>query len=168
MGHEVVVRAERPGDAPSIRDIHEASFPTAAEAILVDLLREMGHLPVSLVATVEDSVVGHVAFSPVHASFGAAGLGLAPVAVSPEWRRQGIASALVSAGLRACAAQGCSWVVVLGDPAFYARFGFSAASEFGLSDEYGGGIAFRVIELVEHACPHGGGTVRYGAEFAAL
>jgi putative acetyltransferase len=168
VGHDVIVRAEKAADVLSIRSIHEASFPTSAEAILVDLLRELGHMPVSLVATVDDSVVGHVAFSPVRTSAGAAGLGLAPVAVSPEFRRRGIGSALVSAGLRACAAEGCSWVVVLGDPAFYGRFGFSAASEFGLNDEYGGGDAFQAIELVEHSSPPGGGTVSYGPEFAAL
>ena len=163
-----MVRAERRGDADSVRDVHEASFPSSAEAILVDLLRETDHLPVSIVATVDDVVVGHVAFSPVRVPSGASGLGLAPLAVLPEFRRRGIASALVSAGLRACAEAGWPWVAVLGDPAFYSRFGFAPASEFGLCDEYGGENAFQVVELVEHGIPRNAGTVSYGPEFAAL
>ena len=59
-------------------------------------------------------------------------------------------------------------MAVLGDPAFYSRFGFAPASEFGLCDEYGGESAFQVVELVEHGIPRNAGTVSYGPEFAAL
>ncbi len=81
------VRPEQPGDAEAIRGVHGASFPTPAEARLVDLLRQAGHLSVSLVAVLDDTVVGHVAFSPVTVATGAAGVGLAPVAVLERHRR---------------------------------------------------------------------------------
>jgi putative acetyltransferase len=163
----VAIHSERPGDAAAIHAVHAASFPTDAEARLVDLLRFAGRLPVSLVAEIGDEVVGHVAFSPVTAASGAVGVGLAPVAVAERYRRRGIAAALVRAGLEACRAAGFGWAVVMGEPAYYSRFGFRPASEFGLSDEYGGGPAFQAIELVPGALPVGAGLVRYAPEFAA-
>lgn len=168
VASELTVRPERIGDAPAIRRVLSASFPSAAEAALVDLLRDAGNLTVSLVALVDDVVVGHVAFSPVRTHDGRAGLGLAPVAVVSEARSRGVGSALVRAGLVACQDAGCGWVVVLGDPGFYVGFGFAPASDFGLCDQYGGGSAFQVLELTEGTLPVGAGLVCYGPEFASL
>jgi putative acetyltransferase len=164
----VAIHPERPGDVAAVHAVHTASFPTDVEARLVDLLRSAGRLPVSLVAEIGDAVVGHVAFSPVTTASGAIGVGLAPVAVVESHRRQGIAAALVRAGLEACRAAGFGWAVVMGEAAYYSRFGFRPASEFGLSDEYGGGPAFQAIELVPGALPLGAGLVRYAPEFAAV
>jgi putative acetyltransferase len=162
------VRAERSGDAAAIRAIHLASFPTDAEARLVELLRHAGRLTASLVAVNAGAVVAHVAFSPVTVDNGAVGVGLAPVAVVEEHRRQGIAAALIHAGLAVCRQAGCGWAVVLGEPAYYGRFGFCAAADVGLADEYGGGRAFQALELVAGALPVGGGLVRYAPEFTAV
>jgi putative acetyltransferase len=164
----VLIRPERPGDAARIHAVRAAAFPTAAEARLVDQLRAAGHLRVSLVAEVGDVMVGHVAFSPVAASSGAAGAGLAPISVVDSYRRQGIAAGLIRDGLQACREAGFGWVVVLGQSTYYSRFGFRAASEFGLSDEYRGGSAFQALELVRGTLPVGGGLVRYAREFATL
>ena len=163
-----VVRPEQPGDVAAIHAVHAASFPTGAEARLVSLLREAEQLPVSLVAETDGAIVGHVAFSPVSAANGAVGVGLAPVAVLASHRRQGIAARLIEAGLAACRSAGFGWAAVLGEPAYYSRFGFRPASAFGLSDEYGGGPAFQVIELVPDGLPSGVGLVRYAPEFASL
>jgi putative acetyltransferase len=163
-----IVRPERAIDAAAIGEVLTASFPTDAEVRLVELLREAGHLPVSLVAEVDGAVVGHVAFSPVSTGDGAVGVGLAPVAVLPGHRRHGIAAALVTAGLSACASLGYGWAVVLGDPSYYSRFGFDAAMKSGLVDEYDGGEAFQAAALTGGAIPAGGGLVRYGPEFACL
>ena len=162
------VHPERPGDAEAIHAVHAASFPTEAEARLVGLLRAAGRLPVSLVAEVGGAVVGHIAFSPVTAASGAVGAGLAPVAVAEPHRRQGVAAELVRLGLEACRIAGFGWVVVMGEPAYYSRFGFRPAAEFGLFDDYGGGPAFQAIELVPEALPVGAGVVRYAPEFAAV
>ena len=164
----VAIHSERPGDAAAIHAVHVGSFPTDLEARLVDLLRAAGRLPVSLVAEVDGAVVGHIAFSPVTAASGAVGAGLAPLAVSGPHRRQGVAAALVRAGLEACRAAGFGWAVVLGEPAYYSRFGFRPAAEVGLSDEYAGGPAFQVIELIPGALPVGAGLIRYAHEFAAF
>jgi putative acetyltransferase len=164
----VVIHPERPGDAVAIHAVHAASFPTDLEARLVDLLRNAGRLLVSLVAKVGGTVVGHIAFSPVTAASGAVGVGLAPLAVTELHRRQGIAAELVQRGLEACRAAGFGWAVVLGEPAYYSRFGFRPAAEFGLSDEYSGDTAFQVVELLPGAAPVAAGLVRYAPEFASL
>ena len=164
----VVIRPEKPSDAPRIHAIHVASFQTPAEARLVDLLRAADSLRVSLVAEVGDVIVGHVAFSPVTAASGIEGAGLAPIAVADRYRRRGIGAGLVRTGLDACRKANFGWAIVLGEPAYYSRFGFRAASELGLSDEYRGGPAFQVIELIRGAVPVGAGLVRYAQEFATL
>jgi len=164
----IVVRPERQDDAGAIRDVECASFPTSAEADLVDRLRGAGHLTVSLVAGLDGEVVGHVAFSPVSVGSGSVGVGLAPVAVCRSHRRRGVGAQLIEAGLAACEALGFGWAVVLGDPAYYSRFGFRPASALGLSGEFGGGDAFQAIELTAGRLPMGGGLVSYTHEFASL
>src|SRR5262245_11922157 len=121
------IRPEHAGDAAAVCAVHCAAFPTDAEAHLVEWLRARGAARVSLVAEVDDAVVGHVLFSPVSivAESGCRhGLGLAPVAVMPAHQRRGVGSALVREGLVACREAGCAFVVVLGHPGYYPRFGF--------------------------------------------
>jgi putative acetyltransferase len=96
------------------------------------------------------------------------GLGLAPVAVLPKWQRHGIGTALVAEGLNACRHVHCPFVVVLGDPGFYGRFGFQPASRFGLSNEYGVDEPFMALELMPGALDEVEGLLRYGSEFAGL
>jgi putative acetyltransferase len=162
------IRREQPGDIAAIHAVHRACFPTSAEARLVDLLRAAGRLSVSVVAEEAGQVVGHVAFSPVDAGDGRIGAGLGPVGVLEVHRRQGIGATLVLAGLAACRDAAVPWVVVLGDPSYYARFGFRPASDFGLRDEYGGGPAFQCLELLPGSIPVGAGIIRYAPEFRSL
>jgi putative acetyltransferase len=163
-----VLRPESPSDTGAIRAVHVASFPTDAEARLVELLRDGGGLVVSLVAEVDGGVVGHVAFSPVRVDGAPVGVGLAPLGVLPTHRRRGIAARLVQEGLVACREAGYGWAVVLGDPAYYVRFGFRPASSWGLEDEYGGRSAFQALELEPGGLPPDPGVVRYAPEFARL
>jgi putative acetyltransferase len=163
-----LVRHEQPTDIGAIFAVHASGFPTDAEARLVNLLRGAGRLIVSLVAEVNGAVVGHAAFSPVTDENGSVGVGLAPLAVIEAHRRQGVAADLVRAGINACHRAGFRWAVVLGEPEYYSRFGFCAASRFGLLDEYGGGDAFQALELVPGGIPVGGGLVRYAPEFASV
>lgn len=164
----MLIRPEQIGDLPRIRAALCACFPTDAEARLVDLLRDAGRLSVSLVAETDGAIVGHVAFSPVTTVGGAIGVGLGPVAVLESHRRRGIGGRLIVDGLNACRAVGFDWAVVLGDPAYYGRFGFRPAVDFGLVDEYGGGRAFQVMELSAGRIPIGAGLVRYALEFAVV
>ncbi|MBS0206386.1 MAG: N-acetyltransferase [Planctomycetes bacterium] len=164
----VLVRTEQPGDCRAIHEIHRHSFPTNIEAQLVDALRAAGRLSVSLIAEADQRIVGHIAFSPVTVTAGHVGAGLAPISVESAYRRLGIAAELVTTGLRACRAAGFTWAVVLGDPRYYSRFGFLPGPDFGLTDEYGGGTAFQVLELAPGSLPRSAGLVRYAHEFQFL
>ena len=169
MNPATTVRPESPADVVSVRNVHESAFPTKAEAGLVDALRDHDKDLVSLVAEVGGSVVGHVLFSPVTISDRAdGGVGLAPLAVLPEYQTRGIGQSLVRTGLEICGERGYPYVVVLGGPTYYARFGFVRASSRGFSNEYGVDEEFMVIELTEGALPAAGGSVRYAAEFGDL
>jgi putative acetyltransferase len=162
------IRSERGDDVAAIRAVHCAAFPTDDEARLVDRLRAAHHLKVSLVAEVDGVVVGHIAFSPVSVvgPIGRCqGLGLAPLAVRPPHQRCGVGSVLVREGLAKCRQEGAGFVVVLGHPGYYPRFGFRRASLAGLSNEYGADEAFMVLEL-EPGTILAGGLVKYGVEFA--
>lgn len=163
-----VLRPERPGDEPAIHAVVAAAFPTADEARLVDALRAAEKLVISVVAEVEGEMVGHVGFSPIDVAGEPTGLGLAPLSVAPEHQRRGIGAELVRAGLAQCRADGVGFVVLLGSPDYYGRFGFRRASGWGLANEYGATVAFQALELREGAIPAGGGLVRYAPEFAAL
>ena len=162
------IRTEKSEEAGAIYAVHAGSFPTEGEAKLVDALRAAGRLSVSLVAELNGAVIGHVAFSPVTVVSGAVGAGLGPIAVVKGARCKGVGTRLVEDGLAACRAAGFGWVVVLGDPAYYARFGFRTASEFGLSDEFHGGPAFQALELMPGGAAGGGGvgTISAGVRVA--
>jgi putative acetyltransferase len=162
------IRPEQPGDADAIRAVHEAAFPTPAEGALVDALRHSGRLTLSLAAVADGQIVGHIAFSPITVAGHAAGQGLAPLAVQPDHQRRGIGGRLVREGLSWCRKAAVPFVVVLGSPVYYGRFGFGPASRWGLSDEYGGGAAFQAIEFSAGSMPVGGGLVKYAPEFAAF
>ena len=84
----------------------------------------------------------------------------------PSHQRRGIGGELIRAGIAACRDLGCGFVVLLGHPEYYPRFGFQRASQFGLSNEYDADEAFMVLELRRSALPAAGGLVKYAAEFA--
>lgn len=165
----VEIRPETPWDVDSIRRVIELAFGQIEEAAIVDKLRQRGALTLSLVATRDNEVVGHIAFSPVAiesqgSSFEAIALG--PMAVLSTHQRQGIGSALVRAGLEECRRLGQEIVVVLGHPNYYPRFGFIPARargidcEFEVPDE-----AWMVLELKEGGLVGKRGTVHYRPEF---
>ena len=127
----LTIRPERHGDEDAIGDVTRKAFEShpyshQTEHFIIEALRKASALSVSLVAEQGGIVVGHIAFSPVliaHAS--SAWYGLGPVSVLPELQRKGIGRALIEHGLakvRECGGTGC---VLVGDPAYYTRFGFA-------------------------------------------
>jgi len=165
----ITVRPETAGDEISIREVNEAAFAGPAEADLVEKLRAAQAITLSLVAVGGGRVVGHVLFSPVSLeSPGAnlAGLGLGPVAVLPDFQRKGIGCSLIEAGIAQLRWDGHIYVVVLGHPDYYPRFGFLPASKFGIKCQYDAPPeAFTVIELREGALAGCTGIVNYRPEF---
>ncbi len=163
----LVVRDERPDDREAVFATHAAAFERPDEAELVDRIRANGHARIALVAELETVLVGHILFSPVtlQCADGAVdGLGLAPLAVAPANQRAGIGGALVRAGLARCRALATPYVVVLGHPEYYPRFGFTNASAHHVDNEYGATEAFQVLELVPGGLPARGGLALYGPE----
>ena len=164
----VEIRTERPDDFAGIREVHVGAFGGDAAANLVELLRNRQKAPISLVAALQHRVIGHIMFSPVSISGapeGFRGIGLAPLAVLPEFQNRGIGSQLARAGLEACRKSHYDVVVVLGHTTYYPRFGFLRAKDHGLDNEYDALEAFMVIELKEGALRGVSGLVRYAAEF---
>lgn len=165
----MTIRREEAHDIDVTRIVNQQAFGQPEEAAIVDALRGLD-AAISLVAEIEHQVVGHILFTPVQidgADPGLSAMGLAPMAVRPEFQRRGIGSALVKAGLDACRAAGHHLVVVLGHPGFYPRFGFVAARPHGLSCEYQAPPeAFMVLELRSGSLARARGLVRYRREFS--
>jgi len=135
------MRPENRNDRSTIHGLLTHAFGGTAEAMLVDALRQDGALLVSLVAVEDDRIVGHVAASPMHSDNGGnrlAAAALAPLAVAPDRQRRGAGSALVVALLDALDRQQVDFVIVLGDPAWYQRFGFERAADTGLRTPFDG------------------------------
>jgi putative acetyltransferase len=154
-------------DAAAIRRILIAAFSRTAEADLVERLRRDGDLVLALAAD-DHEPCGYVAFPRLRVEDADGvrdAVGLAPIAVTPDRQRGGIGSALILAGHRRLIALGESLIFVLGDPAFYTRFGYSLAAAQPFRSGYAG-PHFMALRLNESAPV--AGMVRYPAAFADL
>ncbi len=165
------IRPETAHDREAIRKVNEAAFTGDAEAILVDDLRDGGFVEVSLVAELDNLIVGHILFSRVTV-VGTEGMvnavSLAPMAVRPDHQGQGIGGQLVEAGLEACRAKQQEVVLVLGHPDFYPRFGFSAELARPMNNPFGSGNAWMARELVPGALADVAGRIEYPAPYLRL
>jgi putative acetyltransferase len=166
----VTVRKEKPEDIKQIYSVNEQAFGVSTEAGIVDTIRENCPDTLSLVAEDDGEIVGHVFFSPAEIEWSGKiirGMGLAPMAVRPDRQRQGIGSQLVKAGLEILEEQGCSYVIVLGHPGFYTKFGFEPASKYGLTCQWEGvpDEAFMVIAMELSSLLGVKGVAKYRDEF---
>ena len=166
---QFVIRPESDDDTPGIRRVLLAAFGGAAEADLVESLRIHGALTISLVACAGGEILGHVAFSPMRVDGQSDKddlLGLAPVAVHPQWQRQGIGTAMIQRGLDESRKRAAAFVFVLGEPGFYARFGFIPARTCGLRCVYAAAPdAFQMLSLNDAVAVPSPGLIRYRPEF---
>jgi putative acetyltransferase len=169
---EPIIRAETAADVEAVHRVNELAFGRSAEANLVDALRFSVQPIISLVAILDDQVVGHILFSPVTIESEAevfAAMGLAPVAVRPDYQNRGVGAALIRSGLAECRRLGHEIVVVLGHPAYYPRFGFVTASTLGIRCEFDvPDEAYMVAELTPGALRGRRGVVHYRPEFQGV
>ena len=159
---------ETPSDEEAIEQVTRRAFLShpysqQTEQFIIRDLRVDHALSVSLVAEDAGRIVGHLALSPVTVSDGAAGwYGLGPISVEPDLQRRGVGRALMESGLaelRKIGAKGC---VLVGEPAFYSRFGFAnhpALVREGVPQEF-----FLSLSLGA-ACAHG--NVQFHPAFQA-
>jgi putative acetyltransferase len=126
-------RIECARDAPAVGALLKAAFEGGAEVDLVGRLRDRGDIRLALVAEQAGRVVGYAAFLRLTMTahgVAVSAIGLAPLAVEPAWQRQGIGAALVREGLSRLKSAGERIAFVLGDPAYYARFGFKVSERY--------------------------------------
>ena len=164
----IAIRDESPDDAAAIEAVTIAAFLDAPHADhtehhVVRALRDSGRLSLSLVAEDDGAVVGHVAISPVTIADGAERwFGVGPVSVTPAYQARGIGSKLMTEALRRLRENGANGCVVLGDPAFYGRFGVRADAGLVLADvppEY-----FQAVSFTKRMAT---GIVTYDETFSA-
>lgn len=130
----MIVRPAGIADFDLIRRCVDAAFGQCAEGRLVDALRRDGAAAIECVADDDGKVVGHVMLSRLVSPRGA--LALAPLSVAPGRQRQGVGSALMRRAVDDARAAGFSAIFILGDPAYYGRFGFSAAAAAAFQSPY--------------------------------
>jgi putative acetyltransferase len=164
----IAVRRERTSDAAAVRSVVEAAFGRSSEADLVEALHRERAVIAAFVAVVDERIVGHALFSRVlieAADASHAAAALAPLSVCPDAQRQGVGTRLVHAGLESLTARGEQSVLVLGDPQYYGRFGFSVQQASGLGTPFPP-EAFMAVELVPGALTGLRGRVKYPPAFA--
>jgi len=168
----LLIRNEAPRDVGQVRMINIAAFEQPDEADLVDALRTGCPEVLSLVAELDGRVVGHILFSPVTLPAGdrtIQGMGLAPMAVLPEHQRDGVGARLVEEGLARLEAAGCPFVIVLGHPGYYPRFGFERASAQGIECQWPVPDEAFMVRILDRAAMAGAaGVARYRPEFDAV
>ena len=167
---QISIREERADDIHQVSSVNDAAFGQPTEGHIVDRLRGADGEVVSLVAVLDEKVVGHIFFSSVtvETELGLIkGVGLAPMAVVPGHQREGVGSKLVTEGLKKIRKKGYPFVVVLGHETYYPRFGFRPASEYGLKCQWEGvpDEVFMAIIYDKDRMKSVSGTFYYRKEF---
>ena len=162
------IRPEQPGDEAAIYDLVARAFAPMPfsegdEQDLVNALRRDGDLIVSLVAAdPSGAIIGHIGFSPATINQQQSDwFQMAPVSVSPDFQRSGIGSALITAGMDQMKGAGARGIAVVGNPAYYERFGFAVIPGLNPLSQHDVPY-FRAIALIAEA-PQG--TLGYARAF---
>lgn len=170
----IIIRPEKPGDYEAVRRVNLAAFDTPTEADLADAMRDTPeYVPdLSLVAVVDGEILGHALFSEVtveQESGEITALSLGPIAVLPEHQSKGIGTALIEEGHRRGREKGYPFVVLIGHPWYYPRFGYVPARQYGLETIWPvSDPVFMVCELKPGTLKHATGKIRYPEPFARL
>lgn len=163
---KIQIRPETRGDETAIYAVTKAAFEGKAyasgtEASIIDQLRRDADLTISLVAEDGCEIVGHVAFSPARIGNASENwFGLGPVAVSPDWQQQGVGQSLIEEGLRQLRDHGAAGCLLVGDPNYYSRFGFTG--DCGLSHEK---LAASYVQALSFGSAPLKGEVRFAPAF---
>jgi putative acetyltransferase len=167
----VEIRREVLGEALLVHQVNELAFGGSAEADIIDRLRQTCPDFISSVAVVDGRIVGHILFTPAwlespHGQVN--GMGLAPLAVLPEYQNQGVGGKLTQAGLLEMQEAGWPFVIVLGHPGYYPRFGFELAAKYSIRCEYNDvpEEAFMITVFDQNVLHPEGAVAHYRPEWA--
>jgi putative acetyltransferase len=164
----IEIREERGEDIAAIRDVNKRAFEQDHEGKIVDALRSNGAALLSLVATVDGKIAGHIMYSPITVG-DVTGAALGPMAVVPEHQRQGIGSKLVQEGNLRLRDAGWPFIIVLGHANFYPRFGFQPAGPFGITCEWEVPEDVFMVLVVDQEKMQGvSGLAKYRHEFSSV
>jgi predicted N-acetyltransferase YhbS/predicted enzyme related to lactoylglutathione lyase len=164
----VEIREERPDDIADIRELNRLAFGQDQEGDIIDALRSNGAVTLSLVATLEGRVVGHILYSPITVGDTFFGAALGPMSVLPQYQRQGIGGRLNEEGKRRLENSGCPFIIVLGHPEYYPRFGFRPASTHGVRCEWEVPDDVFMLLILDPVRAQGiSGLAKYRQEFSA-
>jgi len=170
VSHMIKIRKETGQDVPAIRTVNEKAFGQSNEADIIEQLRKSCAPFLSLVAEQNDQIIGHILFTPVTIETDKGtyqGMGLAPMAVLPEHQNKGIGSSLINEGLKAIRSSGTAFVVVLGHPNYYPKFGFEPSSKYAIRCEWEvPEEAFMVLFFDPSKAKDICGIAKYRSEFA--
>ena len=166
----ILIRKEEQKDHEDVQKINDLAFGQPVEGEIVEKIRSSCDEIISLVAEEDNNVVGHIFFSPVKIKTDngeVKGMGLAPMAVHPDFQNKGIGSLLVEEGLKIVKELSYPFVIVLGHENYYPRFGFEPASKFGIKCQWDGipDNVFMVIIYDEAIMKDVTGTAKYRDEF---
>lgn len=164
----IEIREER-ADVAAVRELNRRAFGQDQEGNIVDALRANGAALLSLVATLNNRLVGHIMYSPASVAGNVEGAALGPMAVLPECQRQGIGSKLIEAGNRKLKDAGCPLVLVVGHADYYPRFGFRRASEHGIKCQWDVPDDVFMLLILDEAKMEGvSGLATYRHEFSSI
>jgi len=165
----IEIREERSDDIAAIREVNRLAFGQDQESNIVDALRTNGGALLSLVATVNGQVEGHIMYSPLTVAENVRGVALGPMAVVPEYQRQGIGTQLIEGGNRKIKDAGYPFIIVVGHAQYYPRFGFRPASEYGINCEWDvPDEVFMLLVLNEAKMQGASGLAKYRHEFSTI
>lgn len=171
----MIIRKEERNDYEAVYEVIKKAFEGAmhsdgTEQDLVVRLRDCeAFIPeLSLVAEINGTVVGHILFTKVEIG-DTVQLALAPLAVLPEYQKQGIGQALIQAGHKKASELGYEYSVVLGSELYYPRFGYEPASNYGIRPPfYVPSTNYMVCTLQENVREVAGGVIYsepFGVEY---
>jgi len=171
----LTIRPETPANYPAIAEVNDLAFGQPGEGKLVENLRRNPKFvpELSLVAEASGKVVGHILFFPIKIKSEAGKenetISLAPLAVRPEFQKQGVGKELIREGLKTCRQLGYDSVIVLGHPEYYPKFGFKPAGTWNIRNPFGAPAeAFMGLELKDGALEGASGMAEYPEEFNGL
>ena len=165
----IEIREERSDDVAAVREVNRRAFGQDQESNIVDALRTNGGALLSLVATVSGQVAGHIMYSPLTVAENVLGVALGPMAVVPEYQRQGIGTQLIEAGNRKIKDAGYPFIIVVGHAEYYPRFGFRPANEYGIRCEWDvPDEVFMLLVLNEAKMQGASGLAKYRHEFSTI